>query len=207
MTAFQNPGQKPGVAIAEPPVSGAGPHPAAARNVAALDHLVALPPTLVFQQAFLMVQQLAGEFAALLDRGLPAGGPSGSGGGPQLVHHREGRDGAWWLGYFRWPPGAATPIHDHTSWGVYACAGGALLEARYHRLDDGAQPSRAHLRLRWERRLGRGDGATLRAYAGGIHRLTNPGATPAWSVHLYGPRLGRLDGRDYDPARDDVCER
>jgi len=26
-------------------------------------------------------------------------------------------------------------------------------------------------------------------------------------VHLYGPRMGILDGRDYDPARDFVCGR
>jgi hypothetical protein len=29
----------------------------------------------------------------------------------------------------------------------------------------------------------------------------------AVSVHLYGPRLGRLDGRDYDPSRNYVCDR
>jgi hypothetical protein len=26
-------------------------------------------------------------------------------------------------------------------------------------------------------------------------------------MHLYGPRLGILDGRDYDPSRDFVCDR
>jgi hypothetical protein len=26
-------------------------------------------------------------------------------------------------------------------------------------------------------------------------------------VHLYGPRLGEIDGRDYDPSRDYVCDR
>jgi hypothetical protein len=29
----------------------------------------------------------------------------------------------------------------------------------------------------------------------------------AISVHLYGPRLGEIDGRDYDPSRDFVCDR
>jgi hypothetical protein len=26
-------------------------------------------------------------------------------------------------------------------------------------------------------------------------------------VHLYGPRIGELDGRDYDVSRDYVCDR
>jgi hypothetical protein len=26
-------------------------------------------------------------------------------------------------------------------------------------------------------------------------------------VHLYGPQLGELDGRDYDTSRDYVCDR
>jgi hypothetical protein len=41
------------------------------------------------------------------------------------------------LHLFYWPIGASTPIHDHTSWGVYHCVGGTLLEDRYERLDDG----------------------------------------------------------------------
>jgi hypothetical protein len=27
------------------------------------------------------------------------------------------------------------------------------------------------------------------------------------SVHLYGPRKGGLDGRDYHPSRDHACDR
>ena len=40
-----------------------------------------------------------------------------------------------------------------------------------------------------------------------IHRVGNPGEGMAISVHLYGPRLGEIDGRDYDPSRDYVCDR
>src|SRR5438477_13131851 len=54
----------------------------------------------------------------------------------------------------------------------------------------------------------RADGAsTVRPYAGGIHRIANAGTRPAISVHLYGPRMGLFDGRDYDPSRDFVCDR
>ena len=49
--------------------------------------------------------------------------------------------------------------------------------------------------------------STVRPYELGIHRIMNLGDRPAISVHLYGPRLGAFDGRDYDPGRDFVCDR
>jgi Cysteine dioxygenase type I len=52
------------------------------------------------------------------------------------------------------------------------------------------------------------DGAsTVLPCDGGIHRVGNPGESPAVSVHLYGPPLEDIDGRDYDPSRDYVCDR
>jgi len=119
----------------------------------------------------------------------------------------QGATGAM-LHLFYWPVGAATPIHDHTSWGVYQCVGGALLEDRYERLDDGEQPETAQLRKRWRRRWGHWDGAsTVGAYADGIHRIANHSSQPSLSLHMYGPRASTLDGRDYDPRRDFVCDR
>ena len=112
------------------------------------------------------------------------------------------------LHLFYWPVGASTPIHDHTSWGVYQCVAGALEEARYARLDDGDQFEVARLRKRWRRRWGHWDGAsTVGAYADGIHRIANHSRRPSLSLHMYGPRMGTLDGRDYDPRRDFVCDR
>jgi predicted metal-dependent enzyme (double-stranded beta helix superfamily) len=112
------------------------------------------------------------------------------------------------LQVFVWPAGATTPIHDHTSWGAYHCVIGSLVEQRYARLDDGVQPSTARLRKQWQRVWRREDGAsTVRAYEQGIHRITNQSDHPAISVHLYGPRTGTFDGRDYDPMRDFVCDR
>jgi predicted metal-dependent enzyme (double-stranded beta helix superfamily) len=112
------------------------------------------------------------------------------------------------LQVFVWPVGAATPIHDHTSWGAYYCIAGTLQEERYERLDDGAQPSTARLRKVWQRPLRKQDGAsTVGAYAEGIHRISNTSGRPAISVHVYGPRQGVFDGRDYDPTREFVCDR
>ena len=44
-------------------------------------------------------------------------------------------------------------------------------------------------------------------YDGGIHRASNPNEDTAISVHLYGPRIGEVDGRDYEPTSDSVCNR
>ncbi|QIN82077.1 hypothetical protein GBA63_05045 [Rubrobacter tropicus] len=83
-----------------------------------------------------------------------------------------------------------------------------MAEERYERLDDGTLFEHARLRKLWRRRWREGGGvSTVLPYDGGIHRVGNPGGETAVSVHLYGPRLGAADGRDYDPSRDHVCDR
>jgi len=60
------------------------------------------------------------------------------------------------------------------------------------------------LKLWWNRE----DGAsTVLPGGGGIHRVGNPGTKPAISMHLYGPQIGEVDGRDYDPSKNYVCDR
>jgi predicted metal-dependent enzyme (double-stranded beta helix superfamily) len=125
-----------------------------------------------------------------------------------VAHRHDGEDGSYSLQTFVWPPGARTRIHDHSSWGAYCCAVGTLLEERYERLDEGSKPNRARLKKVWELTWSREDGAsTVSPYDEGIHRVGNPGASTAVSVHLYGPRMGEVDGRDYDPSRNRVCDR
>jgi predicted metal-dependent enzyme (double-stranded beta helix superfamily) len=134
-----------------------------------------------------------------------------AGGGEQdwyVAHRIEGRGGSYSLEVFVWPPGSRTEIHDHTSWGVYRCVVGALLEERYERLDDGSRLEYARLKKLWQLRWGPEDGAsTVLPFEEGIHRVGNAGGGTAISVHLYGPRMGEIDGRDYDPSRDFVCDR
>jgi hypothetical protein len=99
-------------------------------------------------------------------------------------------------------------IHDHSSWGAYACAAGTVLEERYERLDDGSRHEHARLEEVWQLPWSPRDGAsTVLPGGGGIHRVGNPYGEAAVSVHLYGPRTGEVDGRDYDPSRDYVCDR
>jgi predicted metal-dependent enzyme (double-stranded beta helix superfamily) len=138
---------------------------------------------------------------------------------PQLLEEAQGAEG-WYVArrhdtpdgslsaqVFVWPPGTGTRVHDHSSWGALRPLYGTVLEERYERLDDGSRPGHAHLRKTWEATWSRQDEAsTVLPYDGGIHSISNPGAQTAITVHLYGPREA-IDGRDYDPSRDYVCDR
>jgi predicted metal-dependent enzyme (double-stranded beta helix superfamily) len=130
-----------------------------------------------------------------------------------------GRAEDWYVAYrhddpdcslqvFVWPPGSATRIHDHSSWGAFCCVVGSVLEERYERADDGSLPDYARLKKQWRLKWSREDGiSTVLPYERGIHRVGNTSEEPAVSVHLYGPRLGDIDGRDYDPSQNYVCDR
>ena len=125
-----------------------------------------------------------------------------------VANEYEGIDRSFSLQVFVWPPETKTKIHDHSSWGVYCCAVGSVLEERYERLDDGSRLEHARLNKIWDLMWSREDGASsVLPGDGGIHRVGNPGDGIAISVHLYGPRLEEVDGRDYDPSRDYVCDR
>jgi predicted metal-dependent enzyme (double-stranded beta helix superfamily) len=125
-----------------------------------------------------------------------------------VAHRCDAQDGSYSLQIFVWPPETKTQIHDHTSWGAYCCAVGSVLEERYERLDDGSQLNYARLKKIWQLSWSTEDGAsTVLPYDEGIHRVGNLGSKTAISVHLYGPRIGDLDGRDYDASRDYVCDR
>jgi predicted metal-dependent enzyme (double-stranded beta helix superfamily) len=125
-----------------------------------------------------------------------------------VAHSYEGKDGSFSLQVFVWPPGTKTKIHDHSSWGVYCCAVGSVLEERYERLDDGSRPDHARLKKIWQLLWSREDGASsVLPHDGDIHRVGNPSHSLAISVHLYGPRMREVDGRDYDLSRAYVCDR
>ena len=125
-----------------------------------------------------------------------------------VARRHDAKDGSYSLKVFVWPPGTGTNIHDHSSWGAYCCAAGTVLEERYERLDDGSRPDHASLKKVWQLSWSSEDGAsTVLPGDGGIHRVGNPGESTALSVHLYGPRMAEVDGRDCDPSRDRICDR
>jgi len=125
-----------------------------------------------------------------------------------VAHRHDAEDGSFSLQVFVWPPGTRTKVHDHSSWGAYCCAIGSVLEERYERLDDGSRHDHARLKKIWQLLWSSEDGAsTVLPGDGGIHRVGNPAESTAISVHLYGPQIEEVDGRDYDPSRDYVCDR
>jgi len=174
-----------------------------------LRKLSELPTELALKQAAPLLVHLVrdpcffeGEIRPLLEEARDAAGDW------YVAHSYEGEDHTYSLQVFVWPPGTETKIHDHTSWGVYCCVVGSVFEERYERLDDGTRLDHARLRKTRQRMWSNEDGASsVLPRDGGIHRVGNPGDEVAISVHLYGPRLGEVDGRDYDLSCDYVCDR
>jgi hypothetical protein len=174
-----------------------------------LQTLSRLPPDLALQRAAPYLARLVEDPAFFEAEICPLLDGSGDRAADWYVANEyEGSDRSFSLQVFFWPPGTETKIHDHSSWGVYCCAVGSVREERFQRLDDGSRLDHARLKKVWELMWSREDGSSsVLPGDGGIHRVGNPGDGMAISVHLYGPRLGEIDGRDYDPSRDYVCDR
>jgi predicted metal-dependent enzyme (double-stranded beta helix superfamily) len=180
-----------------------------ASEVRELARLSELPPELALRQAISALAGLARgrEFREtwvlpLLERTLRTTA------GWHVAHSYNGGEGSCSLQVFAWPAGSWTKIHDHSCWGAFCCVVGSVVEDRYERLDDGTKAYSAHLKKIWRSAWGTEDGvSTVLSHDGGIHRMGNVGGGMAISVHLYGPRVGEVDGRDYDPSRNYVCDR
>jgi predicted metal-dependent enzyme (double-stranded beta helix superfamily) len=174
-----------------------------------LQRLSELPTELALRQAAPFLAHLVKDPAFLEAEICPLLEVASSTKGDWYVAKRyEGEDHSYSLQIFVWPPSTETKIHDHSSWGVYCCAVGSVREERYERLDDGSRLDHARLKKIWQLLWSREDGASsVLPHDGGIHRIGNPRDSVAISVHLYGPRIGEVDGRDYDLSYDYVCDR
>lgn len=173
-----------------------------------LENLSALPTELALQRAVPFLALLARAPAFLDAYILPLLQEAGTVEDWYVARTFDAQDGSYSLQVFVWPAGTRTQIHDHTSWGAYCCAVGSVFEERYERLDDGSQPDHARLKQAWRLSWSREDGvSTVLPHDEGIHRVGNLGGKTAISLHLYGPREGEFDGRDYDASRDYVCDR
>lgn len=167
-----------------------------------------LAPELALRRAVPLLARLAKDTAFQEAYVLPLARTATAAENWHVAYRHEGRGGSYSLEVFFWPPAGRTRIHDHATWGAYQCVWGSLMEERYERLDDGSRVNHARLKRLWQLPWGPNDGiSTVLPYDGGIHRLGNPGKLAAISVHLYGPRVGEVDGRDYDSSRDFVCDR
>jgi predicted metal-dependent enzyme (double-stranded beta helix superfamily) len=173
-----------------------------------LEKLSNLPTELALQRAAPFLAQLVRDPAFQVPYVLPLLQEARTIQDWYVAHTYDGQDGSYSLQVFVWPPGTRTQIHDHTCWGAYCCVVGSVLEERYERLDDGSQLNHARLKKVWQLSWSREDGvSSLLPYEEGIHRVGNLGSKRAISVHLYGPKIGEFDGRDYDASRDYVCGR
>jgi predicted metal-dependent enzyme (double-stranded beta helix superfamily) len=179
-----------------------------APNAKELQNLSALPTVQALPQAAAFLTDLVRDRSFLKSHVMPLLQEAYSVEEWYVARHWGVPDGCFSLQVFVWPAGSRTKIHDHSSWGAYACAAGTVLEERYERLDDGSRQDHARLQELWQLPWSARDGAsTVLPGDGGIHRVGNPYGKAAISVHLYGPQMGEVDGRDYDPSRDYVCAR
>jgi predicted metal-dependent enzyme (double-stranded beta helix superfamily) len=180
-----------------------------AQEESQLEVLAALPLDLALRKAVPFLVRLSDNPAFLNEHVVPLlQEPREEAKDWYVAYSCNGQDYSYSLQVFFWPPGSRSQIHDHTSWGAYYCVVGSVLEERYERLDDGSHPNHARLKKVWQLSWSRDDGpSTVLPYEGGIHRVGNPSDTLAISVHLYGPRIGEVDGRDYGLSQNYVCDR
>lgn len=173
-----------------------------------LRELCALPTAQALPQAAAFLAELVRNRSFFESQVLSVLEEAGGVEGWYVARRWDDPEGLFSLQVFVWPEGTRTRIHDHSSWGAYACAAGSVFEDRYERLDDGSRHEHARLEEAWHLSWRPEDGAsTVLPGDGGIHRVGNQHEKTAVSVHLYGPRLGEVDGRDYDPSCDYVCDR
>jgi predicted metal-dependent enzyme (double-stranded beta helix superfamily)/rhodanese-related sulfurtransferase len=89
---------------------------------------------------------------------------------------------------FVWGPGQATPIHDHTVWGMIGMLRGAELCQHFAKTPQGQwQPSGEQSRLE------AGDVEAVSPTIGDVHRVWNAHANQtSISIHVYGANIGKV---------------
>ena len=94
---------------------------------------------------------------------------------------------------FVWGPGQATPVHDHTVWGLVGVLRGAELSQAYQRTGDAfASAGPVH-------RLERGEVEAVSPRIGDVHRVTNAfDDRVSISIHVYGANIGAVHRSTYD---------
>lgn len=94
---------------------------------------------------------------------------------------------------FVWGPGQATPIHDHTVWGLVGMLRGGEFSQPY-RLDAQGRPAPAGDAVR----LAPGQVEAVSPRIGDIHRVSNAFADRvSISIHVYGANIGKVERAVY----------
>jgi predicted metal-dependent enzyme (double-stranded beta helix superfamily) len=97
---------------------------------------------------------------------------------------------------FVWGPGQATPIHDHTVWGMIGMLRGSEESTRFEALGNDTP-----MRVGETRILAAGDIDCVSPTAGDVHRVRNVyDDRVSISIHVYGANIGRVRRHVYDQA-------
>ena len=100
-----------------------------------------------------------------------------------------------------WLPGQATPIHDHSCWGVMGLIENSLEEVCFDRLDDGSRKDFADLQQSRGSDVGKGSVAYLLPPYEEIHRIGNNTGKPTVSLHVYGRDLDEVNVFDANTGK------
>lgn len=93
---------------------------------------------------------------------------------------------------FIWGPGQATPIHDHTVWGLIGMLRGAEESQSYSERDGRMVPQGEPLRL------APGDVEAVSPIVGDVHRVRNlHDDRVSISIHVYGANIGAVRRHTY----------
>ncbi len=94
---------------------------------------------------------------------------------------------------FVWGPGQATPIHDHTVWGLIGMLRGAEQSQAYVRSADGHWTPQGA-----PHQLAPGQVEAVSPRIGDVHRVSNALADqPSISIHVYGANIGAVQRSVY----------
>jgi len=116
-----------------------------------------LPPELALREAIPVLSRLVKDPDFLDSHVLPHLEEAGRAKDWYVAYRQDAPDRSYSLQVFVWPPGSATRIHDHSSWGAFCCVVGSVLEERYEHADDGSLPDYARLKKLWRLEWGRED--------------------------------------------------
>ncbi len=112
----------------------------------------------------------------------------------QYLLHRDPA-GRFSVVSFVWGPGQATPVHDHTVWGVIGMLRGAELCQAYDADATPPTPTGAPLRL------SPGDVTCVSPTLGDVHQVSNAFPDrPSISIHCYGADIGTVRRHAWDAS-------
>ena len=98
------------------------------------------------------------------------------------------------------PPGSATPVHDHLSWGLVGLYDGTQQERVFRELGRRGD-GRRQLELMTVRQLQAGEFYDLIPPENDIHSVKTTSSTPSISLHLLANDIGCIWRHTYDPEK------